>query len=82
MAHWKHKIDLSDVFDIHEDDGQKNAQEAGKIVAQRLRQIKISDPELDSLIIEFDELGSDDIDEFDNIMEDLYNYGEIGRAHV
>lgn len=84
MAQWQSKLDLTDVWN-KVDDNEITIAELSKIVAERLSQIEPYPsldiiPERDDIVEAFELLAGDDettIEEFDWIMNDLYNWADI-----
>ena len=81
MSDWQCKLDLKDVWNKYPDEIE--IQELCKIVAKRLRELKppaqVMD-ERDNIADEYEIMSIDKdltVEEFDNIMQDLYDWGDI-----
>ena len=83
---WKYKVELKDIRDSHEN-GDLSLEELAHLIAVRLKKIKVRDireaeglqDELNDIIFEFENFINevDDVDFFDNILETLYDWGDI-----
>lgn len=83
MANWQSKLDLKDVW--NKVSKEITLQELSKIIAKRLRKLKPTKDkgileERDDIADEFEGLSLDKnagFNDFDSIMERLYNWGDI-----
>jgi hypothetical protein len=77
MANWQTTLDISDVYDHDKNDGATcSVVKAGRIVANRLEENKFaSDSDIQDIIMRLQEV-EDDADEFDEIMDDLYEFAD------
>lgn len=82
MSDWQCKLDLTDIWNKHP--GEITIQELCKIISDRLSKLVV--PEIDEieydhldLCDEFEILSTDKeatVEEFDEIMQDLYDWGD------
>lgn len=86
MTDWKNRIDLADLHDKYEA-GTITPPELGKQVASRLRKLlktaRLSDDlkqEAEEIADEF-EMGVEDVDDYDNVLERLYDWGDTELPH-
>lgn len=86
MASWKRILDLTPEFGKAEE-GEIEIHDLARITAERLRQMK---PFFDFMDVgrveiaeQFDDLSQDkgaDVDDFDTLMEELYNWADVDRS--
>lgn len=81
MANWKSKLDLSDIWEQYDND-ELSIQNVSKMVAERLRACRYkNDKDVVDIIERFeslaDESSADNIDDFDDVLADLYEFGNI-----
>lgn len=77
MAYWKHKIDLSDLRERY---GKRelSASEFGRLLAERIRKqkwFKANEEDLEPIADEFE--GVTNIEEFNAVLDTLYDWGDI-----
>lgn len=82
MANWKYKVDIHDVW-INDD---MPIQEKGKAIGAALKSTFPEswfdedsddyDDVLDALYHDFQEIDGDDVERFDSLMDELYDYGD------
>ena len=78
MANWKFRLDLKDIWHKYSDtEVYDHANEMGKLVAERLKLLKLPVKfrhEQTRLVDAFENV--DDLDEFNNYMNDLYDLAD------
>ena len=77
MSKWVNRLDLKDLWKA-EDEGKLTIQQVAKQVARRIRKMhcyKKYEEELEDIAISF-EICSDDVEEFDSILSDLYDWAD------
>lgn len=84
MANWQNRLELKDLWKHHEE-GTKTVQEIAKEIAKRLeklqkkleksKELKEYGYELDDIIATF-EFCNEDVEEFDQCLDDLYNWAD------
>lgn len=90
MADWTHRLELKDLHDKYE---KKEIQpdDLGKEVAKRLRTlIELNRPPIDETLLdeaeeialEFESMSDNDIDEYDNIINRLYDWADTTLPHA
>lgn len=84
MAQWQSTLDLKDVWGQY-DTADISIQELSKVISERLLKLKPISTQFvlqgrDDLVEDFDDLSHDegaDVDDFDDIMARLYDWGDI-----
>jgi len=77
MANWQNKLTLTDVWG-KVDSKEMTVQELGKIVASRIRNLKCYEDEVDTLEdLAFQFANVSDVEDFDGLMGELYDWGDI-----
>jgi len=86
MANWQRKVDFSKYTEQY-DKGELSVQEFAKIVAEKLKGLKkFKNPDIDErlgeLVFYFEDLANDKYndyaeEDFDYLLEKLYNWGDI-----
>jgi len=76
MAHWLHKLDLKDIWNKYNE--EMTIQEIGKEVSKRIKELECYEAQIDIL----EEIAEgfkyvEDVEEFDNWMNELYDWGDI-----
>ena len=77
MRQWERRLELADIWKQRERD-EIEIPELGKEIANRLRLLNLQSHEMDGLIEEFDCV-EDDMEEFDSILERLYDWADVGK---
>jgi len=78
MSKWVNRLDLKDLWKA-EDEGKLTIQELGKQVARRIRKMPCYSKyeELADIASDFETyLDDNDIEEFDRVLEQLYNWAD------
>lgn len=78
MSEWVNRLNLKDLWEAKEE-GKLTIQELGKQVARRIRKMpcyKLYDNELEEIAVQF-EYVDDNVEEFDSILSDLYDWADI-----
>lgn len=82
MANWRYKLELSDLKDKFEND-EISIDNLGTEMAKRIRNLKLKpfdsrfQKELDTIANEFETCK--DVDNFDSILDRLYDWGDTGN---
>jgi len=85
MAEWNSKLDLTDIWDNYVGTGKMSVQELALEISKRLAKLDINTSHIgiiskrDEICIDFEYFSEDDnasVNEFDYIMEDLYDWGD------
>lgn len=78
MSDWQNKLDLKDLWKSW-DEGDISIKEVAQTVAKRIRAMKCFATQEETLedIAENFEACDNDVSEFDNILGDLYDWGDI-----
>lgn len=79
---WKEKLNMKDVWTTSSPPTQKELHDICKAFGKRLRKLKQFDDELEEIANYFDELSTleeIEVDEFDCVLEDLYNWADIDK---
>ena len=78
MSNWKYKLDISNVWkDLN--DKKVSYTEGAKIIAKRIRLLDVKGDykdDFEELAEGFEIFDSDDVGEFDSLMEQLYDLGD------
>ena len=78
MANWLHKLDLTDIWKKYSNvEVYDHADELGKVVAERLRKLNLPkryQDKAEDLAVNFENV--EDLDEFNNWMDALYDLGD------
>lgn len=79
MANWIYKLELKDLWK-QRDEGKISISELARIVAGRIEKatffkIKTNEEALREIVMDFEDC-SDDVDEFDSILEQLYDWAD------
>lgn len=80
MQNWKSKIYLGDIFEKFKDDGKPSEEisNVGKEIAQRIsKNMFANEPEMKDIIFRLSDV--DVIDEIDEILADLYHFGDCNK---
>lgn len=81
MSNWVNRLDLKDLWKA-KDENKLTIQELAKEVAKRIKNKYFYDrykDELEDIVINF-ETCSDDVEEFDSILSDLYDWADTPLA--
>lgn len=86
MANWKTRLEFKELWKEHKD-GSKSIQDVAKSVAEALKVHPEyeADAELQDVTNQFEEFASDTsatADDFDGILEDLYDWADAARCWV
>lgn len=77
MANWKYKLELKDLIEKYQDD-KLSVQELGRKVAERIREQTYyfkRKGDLEPIACAFENL-EEDVEDFDFILNDLYDWGD------
>jgi len=77
MANWQYRLNLKDLWKAKEE-GNITIQELGKKVAERIENLpcfKKYEDDLKTIIMDFETVES--VEEFDYILEELYDWGDM-----
>lgn len=79
MSKWVNRLDLKDLWKTREE-GNLTIQELGKAVADRIRKskfykLKIHEEALREIVLDFEGC-SEDVEKFDGILEQLYDWAD------
>jgi phosphodiesterase/alkaline phosphatase D-like protein len=78
VSKWTNKLDLKDLWKQREEE-KIDIETLGKEVAKRIRLLPCYEKEIDTLeeIVErFESISDNDVEEFDSILADLYDWGD------
>lgn len=77
MANWKYKLNIKDEWQQSKA-GKLDYNSLAKIIATKLDKFGTDDDDLTDIIVRFLEYADngDDVEEFDDIMEQLYDWGD------
>jgi hypothetical protein len=78
MSYWKNRLDIKTEW-VKAKNGEMTPEELGKIIAKKIRQLKCYQDEVDTLeelVYGFENI-TDGVREFDDLMEQLYDWGDI-----
>jgi hypothetical protein len=87
MANWKFKIDLKDIWKWFEEQGEdakydeEKVTELGKKVSSRIKQSFVYirfEEVLEPICDQFESVT--DIDDFDSVLSELYDFGDTGHT--
>lgn len=78
MANWKTRLDLKDLWSAY-DENRLTVQEVAEAVAERLVE-QFSDIDVEELADQF--ATCEDVEEFDGVMHDLYDWADEVRCWV
>lgn len=86
MANWKYTVDIESIWN----DESTNVAEKGKLIAGVLKQTfpaewfdadsESYDDQIDAIYHDFMDVAADDVESFDAIMAELYDYGDCEVA--
>jgi len=77
MARWKSTVHLTDLHDAHRN-GTMTIQEVGKQLAIRLKSNMYAKHDLLDEIEELED-GVEDVDHYDSILHNIYDFGDYGH---
>jgi len=84
MAHWRNKIDISEEYKLYRDN-KATTQEVGQMVAEKLLKLRkaklglIGDEDLEDIILRF-QYECESIEDFDDVLEALYDWGDYDHT--
>ena len=77
MANWKETLDVSDLIEAFEN-GKKTIEQIAEAGFERCKKLSCySDPEFKAIISDLSNI--DDEDDYDDIMDAIYDYGDVGN---
>jgi len=78
MKKWKYRLELKDLWDKR-NGGEITIQQMGKEISKRIKNLPCYKQEEDLEIISDDFEFIEDIDNFDNVLEQLYNWADYDK---
>ena len=77
MSQWVNRLDLKDLWNLREEE-KITIQEMGKKIAERIKKMKCYKDEEETLepIVDGFECMDEDVEEFDYILAELYDWGD------
>lgn len=78
MSYWANRLDLKDIWKLRSE-GKLTISQLACRIAKRIRALKCYKEQIDTLeeIAEQFEYCGEDVEEFDNYLEELYDWGDI-----
>lgn len=81
MSNWKYTLDLHDIWEKLDQDNKKHIslEEGAMLIAKKMSELNIKGEfkeDWELLIQEFKNFDSDDVDDFDYLMSNLYDLGD------
>ena len=78
MAYWQNRVDLSDLWESFDEDDPASFEFTRDQVVDRLRQLPFAgDFDFDSIVYDLE--SSPDLEEFNRVLDDLYDFGDVGH---
>lgn len=78
MSQWMNRLDLKDLWKKHRND-EITIEEIGKEIAKRIRKLKCyktQEETLEEIALNFENISDNDVEEFDGILSDLYDWAD------